>query len=111
MLVEDGAAVMSYEEIADKLGAISKSTVKKWADGLVEKGIMEREQKGKRVGLKLAGEYMRVAVAPDMALVSSESTSSDSPAMVSLKKVFDGAEGLGGEVTITIGGCKVGKGK
>lgn len=110
MLVEDGVVVMSYDEIAERLGSISKSTVKKWADGLVEKRVMERQQKGTRVELKLTGDFMRIAKAPDSARVESTMPGAESPALLSLKKIAEGAEELGGHIVITVQECQLGNG-
>jgi hypothetical protein len=110
MLTMNGAVVESYDLMAQQLGNISAASVKNWALHLEREGILEREQKGKRVSLKLVGDYMKIAAAADE-IHTGELMRPESHAMVSMNKIAEGAGELGGHITITISGVefKVGK--
>ena len=111
MMVQEGIAINSYENIATNLGNISKSTVRKWADTLVNNGVIERTQKGNQVELKLLGEFMTCATAPSEIHASSQILPPVPKEMLSLKKIFDGTEELGGNFSIRIDGIKMGVSK
>ena len=108
MVAEKGIAINSYENIAVCLGTTNKSTVRKWADTLVNNGVIERNQKGNQVELRLLGEYMTCATAPSEIHVSSQILPPIPQGMLSLKKIFDGTEELGGNFSIRIDGIKMG---
>lgn len=111
MMVKSGVVIESYDVIAEQLGSISKSTVKRWADELVEGGIMERKQKGARVELKLIGDYMKVANAPDVTHATAPVSYTETADMTALQKIAEGTEELGGQMVITIQGCQLSKKK
>ena len=111
MVAEKGVAVGGYDEIAKRLGNVSRHTVKNWADSLETNGVVERKPKGKRVELRLTGDYMRVAAAPDVIHVETTAVQHESPALLSLKKIIEGTGELGGQVALTISGCDFGGGR
>ncbi len=108
MLVETGVVVSSYEQIARQLGSISKSTVRKWVDTLVGKGVMQRKQKGNEVELRLLGDYMQVASASSDIHVPCQVESPVPAGMLALTKIIEGTEELGGQIAIRIDGLRMG---
>jgi DNA-binding transcriptional ArsR family regulator len=107
MLVVNGVTVCGYDEIAVQLDS-NKSTVKHWADSLVAKGIVDRKPKGKRVELRLTGDYLRIATATDVIYAERPTAVQQSPSTLCFTKILEGAKGLGGRLTITIGDCDLG---
>lgn len=107
MIVENGVVVCSYEHVASRLGNNSRATVRKWADLLVQKGVITRKQKGNDVELRLLGDYMQVAEAPADINVPCQILPPVHPNMLALKKIFDGTDELGGQIAIRIDGLKL----
>ena len=107
LMVGNGVIVASYEEIADQLGS-NKFTVKGWVDLLVTTGVAERQPKGKRVEIKLTGEYLRVAASTDEIRIEGPSVGQIPPQVQSLIKLSEGANELGGQISITVNGCHLG---
>ncbi len=111
MLTEKGVVVCGYDEIAERLGDVSRHTVRKWADALEAKGVLERQSKGKVVELRLKGDYLEVAAAPDAIRNEGPAVRQASPAVLSMMKIIEGAGELGGRVAMKIEGCDFGVGK
>jgi hypothetical protein len=108
MMVEHGVVICGYDEIAERLGG-SKHTVKKWAEVLEGKGLLEKKPNGKVVELRLTGDFMKIALAPDAVIAENPVPRQESPVMNALAKIIEGTEELGGQITMTLSGCNLGK--